>query len=271
MNNFKRIIAFICIAVMMLSISAFAFEADIYPLKIKASKATVAPGETFTLTFYADGVTSAKTASYIGGTIEYCTDEFTVANVGEQPSFVGGLIERAYYKDNAVSILIDALSDVTTDANGVIASFNVTVADDLAEGNYTFEMYDMYYESDAVPAGTDYYEDILTITVTGGEEEFDLSYEGVKAEDGTVSEGFASGSKVATVFAKNETGSELAAESYGIVFGGQKYVGAAPVAAGKYWVIKLYDPTSTILVGTSYKYQTFTGDSYSVEQTYTFN
>ena len=76
---------------------------------------------------------------------------------------------------------------------------------------------------------------------TGEEEEvFDDSFEGFVNDNGDVVEtGFEKGN-VATVFAKATE--NLAAESYGVWFGGCKYVGKLPVDNGEYWVIKLYDP-----------------------------
>jgi hypothetical protein len=56
MKNLKRITSLIvCIATLMFSFSAFAFEADeVVPFKLKADKTTIAAGDTFTVTVYAD-------------------------------------------------------------------------------------------------------------------------------------------------------------------------------------------------------------------------
>ncbi len=106
---------------------------------------------------------------------------------------------------------------------------------------------------------------------TGEEEEvFDDSFEGFVNDNGEVVDtGFEKGN-VATVFAKATEA--LAAESYGIWFGGCKYVGKLPVDNGEYWVIKLYDPNSVLDSNEDYACKIFVGNSIINEDAdYTIN
>ena len=148
---------------------------------------------------------------------------------------------------------------IPTQATDALATFSLTRDGDAKSATITFT--NVMLQDTVTPF--EYkctYPTTVTINWPGEEEEeFEATYEGVKAADGSVTEGFASGSKVATVFAKAETA--LTAGTYGIVFGGQKYVGAGDVAEGKYWVIRLYDPSGNILTGGSYTCQKFVGEA----------
>ena len=100
------------------------------------------------------------------------------------------------------------------------------------------------------------------------EEEFDDSFEGFVDDKGeVVGTGFETGN-VATVFAKATEA--LAAESYGIWFGGCKYVGKLPVDNGEYWVIKLYDPDGVLDSNETYECEIFTPAG-KVAKDYTIN
>lgn len=70
----------------------------------------------------------------------------------------------------------------------------------------------------------------------------------------------AAGDKVVAIFAKNISDAELAAGSYGIVFGGVRYAGQLAVPAKTAWAIKLVGSAEQLPAG-SYAYGVFAGDA----------
>lgn len=70
----------------------------------------------------------------------------------------------------------------------------------------------------------------------------------------------AAGDKVIAIFAKNVSDAEIAAGSYGIVFGGVRYAGQAAVPAKTAWAIKLVGSADQLPAG-SYAYSIFSGDA----------
>lgn len=68
------------------------------------------------------------------------------------------------------------------------------------------------------------------------------------------------GDEVVAIFAKNVTDAELAAGTYGIVFGGVRYAGQAVVPAKTAWAIKLVGSADQLPAG-SYAYSIFSGDA----------
>ena len=69
----------------------------------------------------------------------------------------------------------------------------------------------------------------------------------------------AAGDKVVAIFSKNVSDAELAAGSYGIIFGGVRYAGQAAVPAKTAWAIKLVGSAEQLPAG-NYSYGVFAGD-----------
>lgn len=271
MKNLKRVIAFICISMLMFSFAVCAVEDNEqinFNYKLSAGT-SIKAGEEFTLTFFADNKSGNETLAYVTNVLLFKSDEFafvsSTAKAAEDfdPS---GSANHADVGYTAGKMLTD---DVSAGAEYSYASlFTVTfkAADTLVAGNYTIGM-EQACVMDANGTASNYegaestYKTI-TITVASGEEEeeFDLSYEGFLVEDGgkPVTGGFENGAQVATVFAKAEK--DLAAGEYGIIFGNCKYFGAAPVKKDAYWVIKLYDPDNVLDSSKNYNCKTFTPD-----------
>ncbi len=157
--------------------------------------------------------------------------------------------------------------------NRVIGKFNLTVKDGVADGTYTFSL-----TGNTLDSGENSKADMVTVpvTVTVGEEEPDeevfeikdtaaelAGNEKMKIKDETTGElkvvdaTVAAGDKVVAIFSKDiEDGNDLAAESYGIIFGGKRYPGVAEVPDGYSWAVKLVGPASKLPAG-NYTYGIF--------------
>ena len=196
------------------------------------------------LAFEANGVTitniSAQTAigalgSIVGEGVEYSTggdavsaDDFATVN----------------------NILATLTLQKTTDGDSATLSF-------VGEGT-------TFIGGDEIWVGDGF--DSLTIKFESGEEEEEVFgieetakvLEGSEMmKDATGEEVEAAGDKVVAIFAKNVTNETLAAESYGIIFGGKRYPGILAVDPGKAWAVKLVGSAEQLPTGSSYEYGIF--------------
>ncbi len=262
----KRFLSLLAIVAVILSFSlvTLAFEDEATITLTSNLPATVEPGQTVNLEFYFDAGADLEVNGAFAGVRIYYPSELTLTGLADGgygifqnfPDKTDGDKKYIYFNGETEDTFVVKSSSVA-----MTATF--TVPSDAANGTtYTFETIGKSNNLDDMNDGgmATIASATFTTTVKSGEEVFEPTYEGVKAADGSVTEGFAAGSKVATVFAK-ATGN-LAAGEYGIVFGGHKYVGADDVLDGNYWVIRLYDPDGNILdFSKEYDCQIFVGET----------
>ncbi len=159
MKSLKRIIAFICVATMMLSMSAFAAVENGQDLGVamKASKTTVAPGETFTLTVYAANMNESFGVIPTGA-IEYNNNEFTFVDPTNDGNLYIGAGSQIGTGNDSVAFMYT--NEATFDP-AKMWTFDVTACS--TPGTYTIDLYFMWAtNAGKQPADSS---DTLTITV----------------------------------------------------------------------------------------------------------
>lgn len=272
----KKICSLLLACIMLLSVSAFAAEIaweTEATFTVTPSTKEVAVGENFTVS--------------VGVTFDDVT--------GDSVDLLGGynIQFELYYDSTAFEFVAPAtynygqtIADATQNALGAgglnynvdVASGDLTVSEATPFAVYTFKVLESATADEDYSftlnncvllecGGVNYGEAMTTagsstVTVTGGEEVFEItktatSLEGTDTmKDANGADVTATGDKVVAIFAKNVTSETLAAESYGIIFGGKRYPGIAPVPAGASWAVKLVGPADKLPAG-NYAYGIF--------------
>ncbi len=265
MKNFKKILSFACISVMLFSLPVFAWDADeAVPFKLKADKTTIAAGETITVTIYNDVPTTEtyENVQAMMGNIDYNSAEFSVSTDGVDIANVAVEAAPSGMNTKDASVAIMYMSPITVTSDNLI-SFKFTAADTLADGEYTLEL-NLFQIADVNWSTTAAASNVLTITVGEDEEVFEIDttktgstdISGDTMKDATNGNDVAAtGDIVIAIFAKNVTDEVLGIGDYGIYFGKDangnlmKYPGQMEVPAKKAWAVKLVGPKGSLEAG----------------------
>ena len=279
----KKICSLLLACIMLLSVSAFAAEIaweTEATFTVTPSAKEVAVGENFTVSV---GVTfddvTGDSVDLLGGynmqfELYYDSTAFefvapatynygqTIADATQNALGAGGL-----------NYNVDVASgDLTVLEATPFAVYTFRVLESATAGeNYSFTLNNCvllecggknYGEAMTTAGSSD-----VTVKAGGGEEEEEVfgiedtasALEGSEMmKDATGEKVAATGDKVVAIFAKNVTSETLAAESYGIIFGGKRFPGIAPVDPGKAWAVKLVG-SSTQLPAGNYEYGVYAG------------
>lgn len=260
MKKITKIFSLVLALMMMLSIGAMAREidwGDLQTVTAVASVDEIKAGETFTVSVYLTEDTYKEDIELLGGygityKLLWDKDVFTVDSVVHNYSVPTNnmVSNEGEYRYN-----VEATVDGTITSSTPLSVYTFKVADTAVASStpYTFS-FDADFTSVGEFGGTTYgacYDfthvtDAVTVAAAGGNEEiFDVNVQGT-----------ATANDVA-FYAKNTTGAELAAGTYGVFFGGVKYpAGVNPdtaCAADATFVVKF---TGGNLSGT-YNYQAY--------------
>lgn len=272
MKNIKKIsVALLLVTMLMVtSLSVMAADYNIdntgnYVFKVVADKETVAVGEDVRLNFYVydtvNGEIVADDSQVSNFVINYDADLLSVKSTptAEGDCVIGTSIagEVTYWVESIATTYSESTPffyvDFTAKDVG-IAEFTMpedgqTLINDALFWNEPIEDFDSLF------IGT-------SVEITSGEEEEEFA--------AGIEEGTTPSADEVVIFAKNTTGAELAANTYGIIFGGVKFVAGidatnAAVACPKdgKFVVKFQGGN----LSGKYKYQAYYGTTYSAEET----
>ncbi len=286
MKKFIKIVSILCISMLLLSMSVFAYEnnAELNFL-LKADKESYSAGDTVTVTIYAENNTETVKMQSVNAYLLYNKDNFTeVVSYDDNAMWDSGenFADSNFPEYNAQMVHTFSAGRPNQRLDYSLSALAVatfTIDSNLADGNYTFYLYDiaimdgdgnvnlnkdaLIHDELTITVGeagpiVEYFEDFAAdkATLDGTAKMKDIDPED---KDKRVEVDIPADAKVAAIFAKNvSTTDTLAPGSYGITFGGVKYAGQSEVKPGETWAIKLVDPEGKYFkTGNKYTYTYF--------------
>lgn len=263
--------------VCMLGTTAFAAGTTDAAITLDVDKSSVAIDEEFTLTVGYKGDSAAQPI--------YGTAKVVVTWDPEYIEFVSGSADDSTFElTNATTYTESGLANNKITYSQKVLNTEDRPAGDNVFGKITFKAIKAGEGSIWLDGTTAVYvnsatttttrvalaeDTTATVTITSGgddEEVFEITKtESAVAGTDTMKDAdgkdvAAAGDEVVAIFAKNVSDAELAAGTYGIVFGGVRYAGQAVVPAKTAWAIKLVGSADQLPAG-SYAYSIFAGDA----------
>ena len=249
---------------------------DIIHVAFVADKATIAPGEDVTISAYitANGTADVSFDTSVMVGMVFDTNNFAYEVIESGTFEVQDLIEDDTYIADLWFADYETMSyaaatpciqvKFTADADAAEGSYSFDVSEDALDTSFLHDIYVWDTDTGNVSltgttvevkaAAEEPEEEVFGITSTGSAL---AGTDTMKDENGE--NVAAAGDKVVAIFSKNVSDAELAAGSYGIIFGGVRYAGQAAVPAKTAWAIKLVGSAEQLPAG-NYSYGVFAGD-----------